>query len=66
MKSTCSLYFTMELIWHVFSIPFEGVTMLHTFHDKHLPKVCGFLFALFEEEGGRGLCTQARAGLQPD
>jgi len=55
MKSTCSLYFTIELIWHVLSVLFEGVTVLHTFHDKHLQKLCGFLLALFEDEGGRGL-----------
>lgn len=52
MKSTCSLYFTIELIWRVFSVLCEGVTMLHTFHDKHLQKLCGFLFALFAEEEG--------------
>lgn len=66
MKSTCSLYFTIELIWHVFSLLFGGVTMLHTFHDKHLQKICGFLFALFAEREGRGLATQMRAGLPAD
>lgn len=29
----------MELIWDVSAVLFEGVTVLHTFCDKHLQKL---------------------------